>query len=84
MQFLGHGHLAYQSTKKDGGSATVSRLCITLSIDHFSDDDMLRVCDMVLGKAMAIDVGTYDRCICIINVHSSGAGSAAWSSKLAF
>ena len=58
-----------------------SCVCITLSIEHFTDGEVSWIYEIVLGKAMALDIGMEDRCITIVKTHGPGVGSDPWGIK---
>ena len=82
-QWRHHGYHAYSGVDAQAASAAAVRggLLIALRADVFATEEVRDVVDIVLGKAMALDVVTAVGTLTVINVHGPGSGGDSWASK---
>ena len=59
-------------------------LFIALRGDVFAAEEVRDVVDMLLGKAMVLDVVTVGGTLAVLNVHGPGSGGNSWASKASF
>ena len=85
-QWRHHGYHAFQGVSAQAVSAAAVRggLLIALRADVFAAEEARDLVDIVLGKAMALDVMTAGGKLTVINVHGPGCGGDSWASKASF
>ena len=85
-QWRHHGYHAYPGVDAQAASAAAVRggLLIALRADVFAAEEVRDIVDIVLGKAMALDVVTAGGTLTVINVHGPGSGGDSWASKASF
>ena len=85
-QWHHHGYHAFLGLDAQASSAAAVRggLLIALRADVLAAEEVRDVVDIVLGKAMALDVVTAGGTLTVNNVHGPGSGGDSWPSKASF
>ena len=78
------GFLTYHCTCPTNENPAGSGVYIALDNTIFTDEDVLAVYDIVPGQAMAIEVGSGEGSITLVNIHGPRFGDNSWTKKKAF
>ena len=81
-QWRHHGYHAFFGADTQVATAAAVRggVLIALGADMFAAKEVRDVVDIVLGKAMALDVVTAGGTLTVIKVHGPGCGGDSWAS----